>query len=89
MNSAQRSKWERTRSKGRKHFLIYNGVLGWGIPTAVIFIVLGVLLKNDYSGLLTSSFLKSVLTSLILFTACGYFWGAWVWKSNEKNYDSK
>ncbi|MFD1772471.1 hypothetical protein [Paenibacillus rhizophilus] len=86
MRASQKSKWERTRSKGKKHFLIYNGVIGWGIPTAIIFTFLTEFLENNYSSTFDTSFIMTLLKTLIIFPVCGYFWGLWVWKWTEKIY---
>ncbi|NGM84792.1 hypothetical protein G5B47_20525 [Paenibacillus sp. 7124] len=86
MKTAQRSKWEKIRSKGRKHFLFYRGVIGWGIPTAIIFTFFTELLENDHSITFDYSFYMSLLKTLIILPVCGYFWGLWVWKWTEKNY---
>jgi hypothetical protein len=36
MKETQRNKWEIKRAKGKKNFVIFNGIIGWGIPTAIL-----------------------------------------------------
>ena len=33
---AELRRWERMRAQGRTHFLWRNGVLGWGLPAALL-----------------------------------------------------
>ena len=33
---AELRRWERLRAHGRTHFLWRNGVLGWGLPAALL-----------------------------------------------------
>ena len=40
MSESKSEKWARTRRLGRKRFVWLYGVLGWGVPTAVLFSLL-------------------------------------------------
>ncbi|MDY6977129.1 MAG: hypothetical protein SVW51_13060 [Pseudomonadota bacterium] len=33
-------KWAKTREKGKQRFVLANGVLGWGLPTAILWVFL-------------------------------------------------
>lgn len=85
MKDRQREKWEKLRAKGKKKFVIYNGILGWGVPTAILF-SLAMTFLDSYSVQIDKEFFKLLIISIILFPFGGIFWGLWVWAWSEKLY---
>lgn len=85
MNEIQMNKWEKVREKGKKHYIIFNGVIGWGIPTGVLFTIINALI-NDKSIGLNDEFVILFVTSMIMFPIGGILFGLWNWNSFEKNY---
>lgn len=80
MNDAQLNKLEKTIAKGKWHYVIKHGVIGWGVSTAVFFSLL-----RDFSG--DAVFVDNVGSSLITFPIAGIGWGLFMWKSLKKNND--
>jgi hypothetical protein len=82
-SSKQRARLEKIRAKGRKHFIIYTGVLGWGLSVFVITTIWG--WYDDYrwhfptDGTLLRESVHSVVR-LAIFLTLGYFFGARMWK---------
>lgn len=58
MKDRQRKKWEKLRIKGKKKFVIYNGILGWGVPTAILF-TLAMTFLDSYSVQLDKGFFQT------------------------------
>ncbi|TVP64074.1 MAG: hypothetical protein EA342_17180 [Leptolyngbya sp. LCM1.Bin17] len=67
--------WAKTRQKGKTRFIVVQGALGWGIPTAVLWWVLMRVMSNTNANL---------PIALILFPVGGLFWGWWVWHMSER-----
>lgn len=80
MNEKLREKWSLVRKKGKKSFIINRGILGYGIPSMIVYLVLTMMI--DISS---DSSLKRLLFSLI-FIPIGALWGHTIWKINEKRY---
>lgn len=73
-------KWEITRRKGKKRFMIINGALAWGIPTAVLWILGMSYMNPEFSTLFMS------IVALIVFPIGGLLWGKFMWEWTEKAY---
>jgi hypothetical protein len=86
VKETQKNHWEKTRAKGKKRFLIINGIFGWGIPTAILFTFITSFFDHHYSIIFDKDFIKTLVTSIIIFPASGLFWGLWVWGWTEKSY---
>lgn len=85
MKEAQKNKWQKTRAKGKRNYIIFNGVIGWGIPTGVLF-TLFTSLVNDKSITFDQDFFRTMITSIVLFPIGGIFFGLWTWNWMERLY---
>ena len=75
--------WEKIRTKGQLRFVVAYGVLGWGVSTAVVSILLMWLFAPSVS-------LKSFSTlALGLFPMFGVILGIDLWRRCERDYFSK
>jgi hypothetical protein len=80
----QRERWQQQRAKGKKHFVIYRGILGWG---GIMFVSMSAL---DYYSLFgwtltfDSAYASKLVLNLILWPVAGLVWGIWVWESLER-----
>jgi succinate-acetate transporter protein len=73
-------RWEATRMKGRKKFILFQGVLGWGILTGIIWVITMRFVSAEMKIFVT------LPIALIIFPVAGYAWGALVWNMSEKKY---
>ena len=80
MNSAQLNKLEKVISKGKWHYIIIHGVIGWGVTTAVLFSLL-----QSFTG--ETSFTEAIGLSLIMFPVGGIAWGFFMWFYYNKQYN--
>ena len=82
MEHKERAKggWELTRVKGRTRFVLTRGVLGWGVPMALV------MLLKDYFFDGEALTPVGLLISLVVFLSGGYFFGLALWALNEKSY---
>jgi hypothetical protein len=64
------------QAKGRKHFIVYRGILGWGGST---FIATTLWRWHDEFGRRRPDVLFDLSLGLIVWAAAGYFWGAFLW----------
>jgi hypothetical protein len=83
MTDQQAAKWARLQADGPLRFVLFRGVLGWGVPTAVIFAFLTAPFDAFHE-----SFTKSLLRSLVLFPLFGIVWGLAMWWLGKKQYRS-
>jgi|TARA_B110000211_G_C13811680_1_gene435191 hypothetical protein len=58
-------------------FILLRGVLGWGIPTAIIFQLI-MHLTGD------RNFFDGLISSLIIFPISGIFFGYFLWKAKSR-----
>src|SRR5438045_2673572 len=82
MSPQARDRWAKTRSLGRRHFILVRGVCGWG---GLTFIFMSTFSFFQHSGF-NPAFWMSVIVGLFICPLAGYTWGAWVWRSAEKRY---
>jgi hypothetical protein len=65
----------------RRRFILLVGVLGWGIPCAVLFaIALGLRRGAMHEWYFSWSFLGTLAAGLLLFSGGGVFFGAYLWE---------
>ncbi len=72
----RRERMKRIVAKGRGHYVVVWGMIGWGVPTALLF-TWGM---SAWQGM---SFLGLLPLSLTLFPIGGYLWGAIMWRFIE------
>jgi hypothetical protein len=65
---------------GRKRFVLYFGVLGWGVPTAILY----TLLRTYEEG--WDGFLVRLIVAAVLFPIGGIAFGHAMWKWNERRH---
>lgn len=78
MNS--KNKWEETRNKGKARYILFHGVLGWGVPTAILWSILMEFISP------TDAFWQRLLIALILFPIGGIAFGYFTWIASESKY---
>lgn len=71
-------RWTKIRERGRKRFVLLYGVLGWGVPTALLFTIWNGFAEG-WDGLLAK-----LLISLVIFPIGGIFWGMLMWAFLER-----
>ncbi|MFD1007484.1 MULTISPECIES: hypothetical protein [Oceanisphaera] len=79
MDSRKQDKLGLTVQKGMLRFVLVIGVLGWGIPTAILFSII-----QHFTG--TPQTINIVALSLVLFSVGGLFWGATMWWFVKSQY---
>jgi len=70
--------WMQIRKKGEMHYVLFYGVLGWGLLTAVLFQLI------QHFAFEKSITIESVLITTTIFVIGGYFWGKFMWKFYER-----
>jgi hypothetical protein len=78
MSRSNLEKWARLQRLGRSHFVLRYGVLGFGLLTATLF----VLLQGYLHGVTAALF--QLVPAFILFPLGGYAWGRFMWWFLEK-----
>jgi len=78
-------KWEQTRAKGKKNFVIFNGLLGWGIPVGLLYSAVSTYIEHQ-EIVLNQALYQTLITSLIIFSLVGVGVGLWTWNWTEKQY---
>ncbi|MBD7969239.1 hypothetical protein [Paenibacillus gallinarum] len=80
MKDSHLSKWERTRTKGKIKYIIFNGIIGWGVSTALIGTMLMTFVGTN------QDFFHLLLLSLIAFPLAGILFGVSTWYWSESIY---
>jgi len=78
-----KANWKKTREMGRTKFILFYGVLFWGLIVAIIFFLLNI---KAYPAI---PWYILLLVSIVIFGIAGYFVGHFSWKSAEKKYGFK
>ena len=73
-------KWAKTREKGKQRFVLVNGVLGWGVPTAILWAVL-----MEFIEPLENIWVRPII-ALIIFPIAGIAFGHLTWNKSEKAF---
>jgi len=73
-------KWVKKREKGKQHFVLVNGVLGWGVITAILWSVLMELIEPSQK-----IWVRPII-ALIIFPIAGIAFGHLMWNKSEKAY---
>ena len=80
MNQKHITKWETTREKGIIRFVIFRGVLAWGLP---MFLIMTFFVnRGSMESVTRLSF------SALIYGIGGIFFGLWMWKASEKAFQS-
>lgn len=74
-------KWAKTREKGKQHFVLVNGVLGWGVSTAIFWTLL-----MEFLDPLENIWVRPTI-ALIIFPIAGIAFGHLTWNKSEKAYE--
>ena len=82
MTEKQRQLWEKTRTRGKAHFVLTRGVLGWG---GFMFIFMTCMHIFDSQGKIDWPF---VIISLLIWPLGGYGFGLWMWRWAESRFHS-
>ena len=81
-------RWEQRRAGGRSHFIWRSGVVGWGLPAALltgfykVFQEQGLAWPHDLSPHLRVALGLIGVACPVL----GYILGAWLWDQGEANH---
>jgi hypothetical protein len=79
-DNEQAERWEKTRAKGMRHFILLRGVAGFGIFTAMAYTLFeALMLKRPFS-------MGTLVTNFIFFACAGALWGFLAWKYLESGY---
>lgn len=84
MNSNQACRWEKARQSGKNKFIIYTGILQWGLITGALWSIIMFLMSKDPKNI--SHFSSILVPAIIIFPICGYFMGLITWNGAEKKY---
>jgi len=67
-------------------YIIFHGMLGWGIPTAILFTLITTYMDHK-SLILNQELFKLLLISTVTFLVFGILFGLWTWHWMERLYN--
>ena len=79
MKDDQFKAWESTRTKGKLNFVLFTGVLSWGLP---MFILMAFMNKPFADGFTS----KSAIIHYIVWPLAGVLFGVLTWYMSERKY---
>ena len=80
MSIPDAEKWAKLSKLGRNKFVLRFGVLGWGVPTGLLF---SLIQGFEYGW---DGFLFRLIPALILFPLGGILFGRIMWRMLEKKH---
>ncbi|KGX91628.1 hypothetical protein N781_03875 [Pontibacillus halophilus JSM 076056 = DSM 19796] len=85
------AKWEKIREKGKKNYIIYYGVLGWGLSAGILSFILGEVFDHglNITNYFTGDWLLSLVIGLVSFLLGGILFGYCMWGISESYYHDK
>jgi len=83
------ARWERNRAMGRSTFIWRRGVLGWGVPIALLTIAYQVVQEQGFVWrlVMTQHLKTGIGVAMLVFPLCGYLFARWLWMTGEENYE--
>ncbi|MDO8310938.1 MAG: hypothetical protein Q7T25_03265 [Sideroxyarcus sp.] len=75
-------RWSVIREKGQMRFILVYGALAWGLSVGILFSLLEWLLEPGFDAK------SDIPTVMIAFLLGGVGFGWWIWKKNEKLFQS-
>lgn len=79
MTKKQADRWAKTSARGPWAYILISGVLGWGVPTGIVFAIFMSFSQDR-------SFLGELKFSLPMFMVGGIFSGTLMWALTESDY---
>lgn len=81
MTPQQITRVEATIKKGKTRYVVLNGVIGWGLLTATLFVTWKYLTNSriDY---------RDIIIPFIIFPIAGMLWGLSMWYHLKRRFDS-
>lgn len=73
-------KWAVIRARGSRRFIFLAGVLGWGLPVAILWAALTSQMAS------VEEFVSFLIPAIVLFPIGGYVWGLLMWKWLELRF---
>ena len=86
-HAAGDERWEKQRARGRRAFVWRYGVLGWGLPAALLTIAYAFIKEQGFrwSPDAASSKLRlGIAITVVLFPALGHAVGSRLWDARER-----
>ena len=69
-------------ARGKTHFIVTRGMLGWGLLTGAVFVGVKYLLQRTIHP-------AETVLAFILFPIGGIFWGSCMWARIKRGYDDR
>ncbi|MFI5310848.1 MAG: hypothetical protein ACHQQ3_06415 [Gemmatimonadales bacterium] len=85
-------RWEKQRAMGRRAFVWRYGVLGWGLPAALLTIAYAFIKEQGFNwsaGAASSKLRFGVVVTLLLFAMLGHIFGGRLWDARERERADK
>ena len=76
---------DRTRAKGRKNFILYRGILGFGGFVFIINSIFEWCYNFAWHVPNGGMFWFAIIAGLTICPVTGYFWAAWMWNKYFEN----
>jgi hypothetical protein len=82
-------RWEQRRAGGRASFIWRYGVLGWGLPAALLTIAYAVIQEQGMriSGPFSTRLRVAIAVAAVFFPTLGHLFGRRLWTSGEERYE--
>ena len=77
------NKWAKIREKGKQRVVLVNGVLGWGVSTAILWVFLMEFLEPS-----ENIWVRPII-ALSIFPIAGIAFGHLMWNKSEKTYEKE
>lgn len=86
------ARWEEQRTMGRRGFVWRYGVLGWGLPAALLTIAYAFIKEQGFSwsaATVSSKLRLGIVITLVLFAVLGHLFGSRLWDARERERERR
>lgn len=92
VTEAADKRWERRRTMGRRAFVWRYGVLGWGLPAALLTIAYAFIREQGFAWSADTASAKlrvGIVITLVLFPVLGHLFGGRLWDTRERRREER
>jgi hypothetical protein len=86
MKIKKREEWDRVRSRGHWHWILWNGLVGFALPLIAVILTYLYMVELFFPAENPRPWWVVALATVVLGTAAGYIVADWLWHGYEERF---